>query len=84
MIETKNLHEAILERHAEHLQSYLEQTKCHVGFITNYRDLKYYDFADDFSIQASEVFHSDHTDELTQFIAKKIEKKTDITIGYRG
>lgn len=83
VIETKNPRETKLEKHETQLKSYTRQTNCKIGFITNYKTIRYYYFEDS-NKPKSEVNKFESLDLLTRYIANKIEENTNIPIGYNS
>jgi type I restriction-modification system DNA methylase subunit len=82
VIETKNPHEKVLERHTDQLKKYLKRTNCRIGFITNYKDIRFFKFTRECRVIESDIFQSDNFENLALFVAKKIEESTKITVGY--
>ena len=82
VIETKNPHEKVLERHTDQLKKYLKKVKCRIGFITNYKDIRFYEFSPECRVIASDVYQADNFESIALYIAQKIEKSTKISIGY--
>jgi DNA-directed RNA polymerase subunit F len=82
VIETKNPHEQVLERHTDQLKGYLKKANCRIGFITNYKDIRFFKFTPEYRVINSDVFQADNFEKLAFFVAKKIEESTKISVGY--
>ena len=74
VIETKNPHEKVLERHTDQLKKYLKKVNCRIGFITNYKDIRFYEFSPECRVITSDVYQADNFESIALYIAQKIEK----------
>jgi hypothetical protein len=82
VIETKHPHERVLEKHKDQLKGYLKQVNCRIGFITNYKDIRFFEFSRECRVIDSDVYQADDLESLANYIAQKIEKSTKISVGY--
>lgn len=82
VIETKHPQEQVLERHTDQLKRYLKKANCRIGFITNYKDIRFFKFSRECRVVESDVYQANNLEDLSLFVAKKIEESTKITVGY--
>ena len=82
VIETKHPHEQVLEKHTDQLKRYLKKANCRIGFLTNYKDIRFFEFSRECRLVHSDVYQADNFEELAHFVAKKIEEFTKISVGY--
>ncbi len=82
VIETKNPHEQVLEKHTDQLKRYLKKANCRIGFITNYKDIRFFEFSRECRVIDSDIYQADNFENLAIYIARKIEESTKISVGY--
>jgi len=82
IIETKHPHEQVLEKHTDQLKGYLKKANCRIGFITNYKDIRFFEFSRECRVIDSDIYQADNLENLAIYIARKIEESTKISVGY--
>jgi hypothetical protein len=82
VIETKNPNEKVLEKHKDQLKGYLKKVNSKIGFITNYKDIRFFEFSPEYRVIDSDIYQADNLESLAHYIAQKIEIATKISVGY--
>ena len=47
----------LLEKHKDQLKGYLKQVNCRIGFITNYKDIRFFEFSGIFDVTGMNHLH---------------------------